>query len=87
MTTITTVGGLSTVAYGIGGKDPFLVPMALAISWGLMFSTALTLIIIPSIYSIIDDLALKMTHHSSMIETERLEVGESDIDEYEKINK
>jgi multidrug efflux pump subunit AcrB len=87
LTTITTVGGLSTVAYGIGGKDPFLVPMALAISWGLMFSTALTLIIIPSIYSIIDDLALKITHHSSMIETYRIdEDTENNATGYEKLN-
>jgi len=68
LTTITTVGGLSTVAYGIGGKDPFLVPMALAICWGLSFATVLTLIIIPCIYSILDDLALKVTHHSSIID-------------------
>ncbi|MCK4423066.1 MAG: efflux RND transporter permease subunit, partial [Candidatus Omnitrophica bacterium] len=64
LTTITTCGGLSTVAYGIGGKDPFLVPMALSICWGLAFATVLTLIVIPCIYSIIDDLALKLTHHS-----------------------
>ena len=87
LTTITTVGGLSTVAYGIGGKDPFLVPMALAISWGLMFSTALTLIIIPSIYSIIDDLAIKLTHRSSMIKTQRLENGNNNANGYEKLNK
>ncbi|KJJ85779.1 export membrane protein [Candidatus Omnitrophus magneticus] len=55
VTTVTTSGGLFTVAYGIGGKDPFLVPMAMAISWGLMFSTALTLIVIPCLYSILDD--------------------------------
>ena len=72
LTTITTCGGLSTVAYGIGGRDPFLVPMAMSISWGLLFATALTLIVIPCIYSIIDDLALKLTHHSSMIECEKL---------------
>lgn len=67
LTTVTTVGGLSTVAYGIGGKDPFLVPMALAICWGLLFATMLTLIVIPCIYSIIDDIALKITRHSSLI--------------------
>jgi multidrug efflux pump subunit AcrB len=67
LTTITTVGGLSTVAYGIGGKDPFLVPMALSICWGLFFATILTLMIIPCIYSILDDLALKITHRSSLI--------------------
>lgn len=72
LTTITTVGGLMTVAYGIGGKDPFLVPMALAICWGLFFATLLTLIVIPCIYSIVDDVALKLTKHSSMIRIEKL---------------
>ncbi len=73
LTTITTVGGLSTVAYGIGGLDPFLVPMAMAICWGLLFATVLTLIGIPCIYAILDDIALKITHHSSMIECEKIE--------------
>jgi len=72
LTTVTTVGGLSTVAYGIGGKDPFLVPMALAICWGLLFSTLLTLVVIPCIYSILDDIALKLTKHSSMIDCEKV---------------
>ncbi len=67
LTTITTVGGLSTVAYGIGGKDPFLVPMALAICWGIAFATALTLIIIPCIYSIVDDMALGIARKPSFI--------------------
>lgn len=69
LTTLTTCGGLSTVAYGIGGKDPFLVPMALSICWGLLFATMLTLIVIPCIYSIIDDIALKVIKRSSMIRT------------------
>ena len=76
LTTITTAGGLSTVAYGIGGKDPFLVPMAMALCWGLVFATALTLIVIPCIYSIIDDLAIKITHHTSMIRVAKLKNNE-----------
>lgn len=60
LTTITTVLGVSTVAYGIGGKDPFLQPMALTFAWGLLFSTSLTLILIPCVRAIIDDLALKI---------------------------
>ncbi|MBD3378938.1 MAG: AcrB/AcrD/AcrF family protein [Candidatus Omnitrophica bacterium] len=75
LTTVTTAGGLSTVAYGIGGKDPFLVPMALALCWGLVFATLLTLVIIPCIYSIIDDFAMKVLHRSSMIRCERMENG------------
>jgi len=73
LTTITTCGGLSTVAYGIGGKDPFLVPMALSICWGLAFATVLTLIVIPCIYSVVDDITLKITKHSSIIHSARVE--------------
>ncbi len=58
LTTITTVLGLASVAYGIGGGDPFLQPAALAIVWGLIFATVLTLIVIPCIYAVIDDLTV-----------------------------
>jgi multidrug efflux pump subunit AcrB len=62
ITTITTVCGLSTVAYGIGGFDPFLKPMALAISWGLMFATVLTLVVIPCVYLIEEDIRNFIRH-------------------------
>lgn len=55
LTTITTVCGLATVAYGIGGMDPFLKPMALVMCWGLLFGTILTLFVIPSVYVIMAD--------------------------------
>ncbi|MFC1658539.1 efflux RND transporter permease subunit [Candidatus Omnitrophota bacterium] len=67
LTTITTVAGISTVAYGIGGKDPFLQPMALAITWGLVFATGLTLIIIPCIYAVIDDITERIIRHPTII--------------------
>ena len=66
ITTFTTVAGLSTVAYGIGGSDPFLKPMALAISWGLLFATALTLVIMPCFYAIIDDVVQKLFKHATV---------------------
>ena len=50
LTTVTTVLGLLPTAYGIGGKDPFLVPMALAFGWGLAFATFITLIMVPVFY-------------------------------------
>jgi multidrug efflux pump subunit AcrB len=62
MTTITTIGGLVSVAYGIGGGDPFLKPMGLAIIWGLFFATGLTLVVIPCIYAAFDDLTTKVLH-------------------------
>ena len=48
LTATTTVVGLLPTAYGWGGLDFFVSPMALALSWGLMFATAVTLITIPA---------------------------------------
>jgi len=53
LTTVTTVLGLLPTAYGIGGRDPFLVPMALAFGWGLAFATFITLIMVPVFYNIL----------------------------------
>ncbi|MFH1379058.1 MAG: efflux RND transporter permease subunit [bacterium] len=58
LTTITTMGGLIPLAYGWRGSDPFLKPMALAIVWGILFATGQTLIIIPCIYAIVDDIGI-----------------------------
>ncbi|RKY37039.1 MAG: AcrB/AcrD/AcrF family protein [Candidatus Omnitrophota bacterium] len=66
LTTLTTVAGLSTVAYGIGGFDPFLRPMALAIGWGLFFSTWITLLVMPCFYAIIDDLTVIIFSHPTV---------------------
>jgi len=62
MTSITTIVGLVAVAYGIGGGDPFLKPLALAIIWGILFSTVLILITIPCIYALTDDFAEHVLH-------------------------
>ena len=51
LTAATTVLGLLPTAYGWGGSDPFVAPMALALSWGLIFSTVITLIVIPAIFA------------------------------------
>lgn len=64
MTNITTIAGLASVAYGIGGGDPFLKPMGLSIIWGLLFATGLTLILIPCIYAIADDFSKKLSRSS-----------------------
>ena len=50
ITTVTTVIGLLPTAYGIGGSDPLIAPMVLAIAWGLLLSTQISLVLIPSFY-------------------------------------
>ena len=50
LTTITTVAGLIPLAYGLGGYDNYMSPMALVVGWGCIISMLTTLTIIPSIY-------------------------------------
>ncbi|MCW9012439.1 MAG: efflux RND transporter permease subunit [Gammaproteobacteria bacterium] len=52
LTATTTVVGLLPTAYGWGGLDPFVSPMALSLSWGLMFATVITLITIPAVLAV-----------------------------------
>lgn len=47
ITNLTTLGGLFPTAYGIAGYDPRLMPMTLALFWGLLSATLLTLVWIP----------------------------------------
>ncbi|MDX1618419.1 MAG: efflux RND transporter permease subunit [Balneolaceae bacterium] len=59
MTAGTTILGLLPLCFGttqIGGDGPPYFPMARAIVGGLAFSTVITLVILPSIYIILDDI-------------------------------
>lgn len=61
MTAGTTVLGLIPLCIGttqIGGDGPPYFPMARAIVGGLTFSTVVTLIVLPSIYVILDDISI-----------------------------
>ena len=54
MTTSTTVLGLLPMAVGLGEGSELRAPMAITVIGGLLASTALTLLIIPAVYSILD---------------------------------
>lgn len=56
LTSLTTVAGLLPLAYGIGGTDPYIAPMALALAYGLVFATPITMILVPSLYLISSDI-------------------------------
>jgi len=51
LTSLTTLCGVLPLAYGIGGVDLFLQPMVLALGYGLLFGTIMTLILLPCMYS------------------------------------
>jgi hypothetical protein len=55
MTTIAMAAGMmpSALAFGAGGE--FRAPMALAVIGGLLFSTALSLVFVPAMFMLMDD--------------------------------
>ena len=56
MTTVAMVAGMLPVALGWGGDSDFRSPMAIAVIGGLITSTLLTLIIVPAIFTLFDDI-------------------------------
>ena len=54
MTTLTTVLGLMPMAVGLGEGAEIRTPMALTVIAGLTSSTFLTLVVIPTVYSVVD---------------------------------
>ncbi|MCP4203409.1 MAG: efflux RND transporter permease subunit [bacterium] len=54
MTTSTTVLGLLPMAIGLGEGSELRSPMALTVIGGLLTSTALTLLLVPAVYSVLD---------------------------------
>ena len=56
MTTVAMVAGMLPVALGWGGDSDFRAPMAISVIGGLITSTLLTLVIIPAVFTVIDDI-------------------------------
>ncbi len=50
LTSLTTLAGIIPLAYGIGGTDYILQPMALSLGYGLLFGTLMTLVLLPCLY-------------------------------------
>jgi HAE1 family hydrophobic/amphiphilic exporter-1 len=62
MTTSTTVLGLLPMALGMGDGAEIRTPMAITVICGLFTSTALTLVIIPSLYYTVEGLRERVLH-------------------------
>jgi multidrug efflux pump subunit AcrB len=56
MTTVAMVAGMMPVAIGLGGDAEFRAPMATAVIGGLLTSTLLTLVIVPAVFTVMDDI-------------------------------
>ena len=55
LTTLTTFGGLSPIILETSRQARFLIPMAISLGFGILFATAIILIIVPCFYMIVED--------------------------------
>ncbi|MHC4799337.1 MAG: hypothetical protein ACYTF1_22090, partial [Planctomycetota bacterium] len=54
-TTLTTFGGLAPMIFETSRQARFLIPMVLSLGYGILFATAITLLLIPCLYIIVED--------------------------------
>jgi multidrug efflux pump subunit AcrB len=55
MTTVAMIAGMLPIAIGLGADDSFRQPMAISVIGGLMTSTGLSLLVVPVVYTYVDD--------------------------------
>lgn len=77
LTSVTTALGLLPMILETSVQAQFLIPMAISLGFGILFATAITLFLIPSLYLILEDvralLGFKPSHSREAVEEEQRE--------------
>lgn len=55
LTTLTTFGGLMPLIFETSLQAQYIIPMAISLGFGILFSTAIILILVPCLYMILED--------------------------------
>ena len=56
LTSLTTFAGLLPVLFETSLQAQFLIPMAISLSFGVLFATCITLLLVPAFYTILEDI-------------------------------
>lgn len=56
LTTLSTFGGLAPMIFETSRQARFMIPMAISLGFGILFSTAIMLILIPCLYLVVEDI-------------------------------
>jgi multidrug efflux pump subunit AcrB len=56
LTTVTTIAGMLPMATGIGGRSEIWMPLANTMVFGLLVASLLTLVVVPALYAMLDDI-------------------------------
>lgn len=71
LTTLTTASGLIPLMFETSFQAKFLIPMAVTLTFGLLFATGLTLILVPCLNLIREDVLQLMTRSSASPDADR----------------
>ena len=55
LTTLTTFGGLAPMIFETSVQAKIMIPMAISLGYGILFATVISLLLVPSLYLILDD--------------------------------
>jgi multidrug efflux pump subunit AcrB len=61
ITSVTTAVGLLPTAYGVLGENSYISPMVMSMAWGVVFGGVVSLVLLPVLYMIEQDIRLKFT--------------------------
>ncbi len=84
MTTMAMAAGMLPTALGLGQGSEFRQPMAVAVIGGLITSTALSLVLVPVVYEIVDDIERWLTPKFARLVTRRQAGDDAPIREGEE---
>ena len=73
LTSLTTFAGLAPLLFERSLQAKFLIPMAVSLAFGVLFATAITLILVPTLYFVLEDWRSWMGLRSRRGEEERRE--------------
>jgi multidrug efflux pump subunit AcrB len=61
ITSVTTAVGLLPTAYGIMGENSYITPMVMSMAWGVVFGGLVSLVLLPVLYMVEQDIRAKLT--------------------------
>ena len=60
LTTLTTFGGLAPMIFETSRQARFMIPMAISLGYGILFATLITLVFVPCLYLVAEDLGKRL---------------------------
>ncbi len=83
LTSVTTIFGLAPLIFETSFHAQFLSPMAISMAYGLLIGTVLTLIMIPAMLSLVNNIKFKLKKANTREEVEPAIIEQNSLKQYE----